>query len=1037
MTDRQQRFIKLLEEIFEINKSDLDFGIYRILNFRRTEIKNFFNNRLPELIQQEVAPFAASGVDELKTRILELEKQLGGKEMIEKLPDEMPIKVQYAELRQKLSSGVDLEAIESDVYSALYSFFNRYYDEGDFISKRRYKEGVYALPYEGEEVKLYWANQDQYYVKTSENFKDYTFTADDVAVHFRLVDATTEHNNNKERDDAKRVFMLFEEDEERFPGLHTFDFEDVDGPGGIKKELVIRFRYDIPEDKRRKYADENYSRIVNYIAMNQPRLVPVLMRNSSLKPKEEYPLIKRHLDAYVAKNSFDYFIHKDLKGFLSRELDFYIKNEILHIDDIEREAPERAAVLFAKIRAIRKVSKLIIDFLAQIENFQKRLWLKKKFVVETNWCITLDRIEESFYPEIAANPAQVQDWMDKFAIAEIDGGVTVEFLKENQGLVVDTGFFSQDFTSRLVASFENLDEMTDGILINSDNFHALSLIKMAFKGRISSVITDPPYNTGDDNFLYKDNYMHSSWLSMMESRFDLIYPLLSDGGWVSVNINDIEFHNLEKLLESYDWSSLNSVCVKMSHLSGMKMSHVDRKFPKIKESIIVASKGDSARMTPVYEACEWDDAFERYTSWVEFVNPEDPSSWTTMSVRQAAIRSGIDVENKRAFDRFKIENAHHIYQRAKNDSVAHMPKDDKFHKVVTPTGMCKYVLNAKEVLFASSYIKEIDGAKVPAILKGDMWTDIGINNVHNEGGVQLPNGKKPVKLYERLISVLNNVSDGYILDPFAGSATVAHAVMLTNVANGRHNKFIAIQDGFRYFNEKTKQRIKNVMYSSTWKLDRPVSRESSSLFVKYMRLESYEDTLDNISLDSERKHRFLLSDEYMVNYLLDVESRESLLNMKRFTEPFSSTMKITEQNERKVRKVDMVETFNYLIGLSVTSKGVVSTFRADDAKEPAYKGAVELLRDKNGDFQFQKVDGTLPDGRRALVIWRNITEDVLKSNAALDAYFQMHRLSARKREYDVIYVNGDNNLENLRVDEENWKVVMIEQEFNRKMWEEQ
>lgn len=105
-----------------------------------------------------------------------------------------------------------MSALESDVYSALYSFFNRYYDEGDFISKRRYKEGVYAIPYEGEEVKLYWANQDQYYIKTAENFKDYSFvTKEGINVHFRLVDATIEQNNNKETDDSKRVFMLYTE----------------------------------------------------------------------------------------------------------------------------------------------------------------------------------------------------------------------------------------------------------------------------------------------------------------------------------------------------------------------------------------------------------------------------------------------------------------------------------------------------------------------------------------------------------------------------------------------------------------------------------------------------------------------------------------------------------------------------------------------------------------------------------------------------------------------------------------------------------
>src|SRR5690606_22151479 len=105
---------------------------------------------------------------------------------------------EYARLKAQLASGTDLSSLETDVYSALYTFFNRYYEEGDFISKRRYKEGVYAIPYEGEEVKLYWANADQYYIKTSENFREYTCIYNGKKVNFRLVEATTEKNNNKE-----------------------------------------------------------------------------------------------------------------------------------------------------------------------------------------------------------------------------------------------------------------------------------------------------------------------------------------------------------------------------------------------------------------------------------------------------------------------------------------------------------------------------------------------------------------------------------------------------------------------------------------------------------------------------------------------------------------------------------------------------------------------------------------------------------------------------------------------------------------------
>ena len=204
MNERLNRFTSLLKQIFELDKSDLDFGIYRVMNLRKAQIEEFLTERLPQMVQETLAPFAQGSKEEIRAKMKQIEDSVSEMGMtVDALPDTAQKKQQYLQLQKQLAEGADLAALETDVYSALYSFFNRYYEDGDFISKRRYKEGVYAIPYEGEEVKLYWANQDQYYIKTSENFKDYTFVFDGITVHFRLVDATTEQNNNKESKDSK------------------------------------------------------------------------------------------------------------------------------------------------------------------------------------------------------------------------------------------------------------------------------------------------------------------------------------------------------------------------------------------------------------------------------------------------------------------------------------------------------------------------------------------------------------------------------------------------------------------------------------------------------------------------------------------------------------------------------------------------------------------------------------------------------------------------------------------------------------------
>lgn len=167
----------------------------------------------------------------------------------------------------------------------------------------------------------------------------------------------------------------------------------------------------------------------------------------------------------------------------------------------------------AKVRAIKQVGRVIIKFLAQIENFQKKLWLKKKFVVETNWCITLDRIPEEYYDEIRQNKAQVQEWIDMYAIDEIQQDLehtepftpvpSVLFLKQNQNLIVDTKHFSEEFKNRLLAEYDDLDKETGGLMINSDNFHALNLLQTKYTNRVNCIYGDPPYNAKSSEILYK------------------------------------------------------------------------------------------------------------------------------------------------------------------------------------------------------------------------------------------------------------------------------------------------------------------------------------------------------------------------------------------------------------------------------------------------------------------------------------------------------------------------------------------------------
>ena len=501
-------FKKKLEEIFMMDHAELDFGIYRIMNQKRNDIQRFLDLELLPQVKQVLEGNNGGEADKAKKRMAEITASVGGN--IEVLPKGTPMRDEYDKLKAQLAQSADTESMQAEVFSHLVTFFSRYYDGGDFLSKRRYKDNTYAIPYNGEEVKLHWANSDQYYIKTSEYFRDYTFVlpTSRKKVHFVLKDASTEQNNNRAANNMERRFALYvpENDE---PIVET----TADG------ELNIYFTYELMPKATKQDAlkAEAFETVKTLIPAEYEEMLTTKV------PTQKEPnrtLLEKHLTDYTAKNSFDYFIHKDLGGFLHRELDFYIKNEVLHIDDLDAQLINSQLTI---VRAIKQVGEKIIRMLAQLENFQKKLWLKKKFVVQSDYCITLDRVPEKLYPEIIANEAQRKEWVRLFSIDEIKGDLTteaysvpltMEFLEQNSFLVLDTAFFSKQFKHKLVAHLgdKGIDKQCNGLLINSENSQALRLLESKYSNAIQTTYIDPPYNTVFSKILYKNNYEHSSWL---------------------------------------------------------------------------------------------------------------------------------------------------------------------------------------------------------------------------------------------------------------------------------------------------------------------------------------------------------------------------------------------------------------------------------------------------------------------------------------------------------------------------------------------
>ncbi|MCC7011374.1 MAG: site-specific DNA-methyltransferase [Planctomycetes bacterium] len=1037
MSAKYDKLKLLLKELFQLDQPDLDFGLYRIMHAKSAEVTQFLDADLLPQVRQAFALYKTSDKAELDK---ELAKAIEQAQALGADPETLP---KVKELRAKLANeAVDVAALESEVYDHLYSFFRRYYSDGDFLSKRVYKPGVYAIPYEGEEVKLHWANADQYYIKTSEYLRDYAFRlrpdddAKPMRVHFRLVDASEgEHGNVKVAEGKERRFRLSD-----------------DAPLALEHGvLVVRFTY-LPDAAKQK--ELNAVAEAALLGNNDAEFADWIRELARLSPTEADPkrtVLAKHLKGYSDRNTFDYFIHKDLGAFLRRELDFYIKNEVMHLDDIESESAPRVEQYLSKLKVLRRIAAKVIDFLAQLEDFQKKLWLKKKFVVETSWCVRLGVVPDEFLAEIAANDAQREEWVKLCAIDEVKGDLAspgysvplrADFLKAHSTLMLDTRHFPGAFTARLLDALGDLDEQTDGVLFHSENFQALELMQARYREQVKCIYIDPPYNTGSDGFAYKDSYQHSTWGTALRERVGLGRALLHpEFGALFSSIDDGEQSLLRELL-SLEFGAANFIAnviwqKKYAPSNDAKWFSDDHDF-----LLTFARSREHWRPEKLARGARQDDAY---------TNPDyDPRGpWMSDNYKS----------NKTADQRpnlyYPIVNpTTGVEVWPQRNAVWRYTREQ--HETNAREGRVWWGKDGRnEGPRYKRFLSDVGGLVPRTLWKYD---EVG----HNQDGIRqlrdlLPEtsflSPKPTGLVERVVRVGDGVST---LDYFAGSGTTGHAVVNLNREDGGQRKFLLVEMG-EYFDTVLLPRLKKVTYSPEWKDGKPKrlatqeEAERSPRLLKVVRLESYEDALNNLEprrtkaqeallFSPEAKGEDGLKEQYMLRYMLDVETRgsQSLLNVAAFADPTSYTLKVKRpgSDESRVVAVDLVETFNWLIGIRVrhfaAPQSFESAFERDSEGRLRLKG--RLKEDAAGPYWVRTVTGTLPDGRKALVIWRKLTGEPEQDNLVLDEWFTKQGYSSKDSEFDLIWVNGGNNLENLKTIDDRWKVNLIEEDFRRLMF---
>ncbi len=1086
-SELKAKFTTLLKSMFQLDQPELDFGLYKIMHSKADRIHAFLDK---ELDQQIDAVFADADQAEQNQAIEAAKRalisQLGEEafddkgELVEYFKT-VPAAQDYLKAVAQAKSGKGNLSSHAVIYDHLIRFFSRYYDGGDFMSRRYHvaenksRAAAYAVPYDGSEVYLHWANKDQYYIKTTESFQEYSFDIAEAAkkqaeqarkqtqagtldlddtpqlknkrIHFKLIDAKQgEHNNNKESE--KRQFFI-----------------DTDKPLAINEqgELEIYFHFrvatkdDVITPEQEKQLKARYGKRANKRDLPNLAITRVIqdqlaaMQDSEgfdadylafaqlLAPTDKLPqrpLITKYLNNYTSKNTLDYFIHKDLGGFLQRELDFYIKNEIMRLDDVEQADAPMVETWLQQIKVLRRIAKDIITFLAQLEDFQKKLWLKKKFVTETQYCFTLDFLSKSpaLLEKALNNPAQRDEWVSLFAIdlQELDeikaqGCDAVLAHEKFKYLVLDTQFFDNAFKDELLAEIEDLDEQSSGVLIHSENFQALNLMQEKYREQVKCIYIDPPYNTGGDGFMYKDSYQHSSWLSMIHDRVILSTDLMHLSAPFFSSIDQDEWHELRILLSQiFGFDNYVNEIVWQKLTAAKKQS---KYFSNIYEKIIVFRKSQFMKLKKIYIQSDKDDKNYSY----------------------------IEKKTGRKYGSFDFTQKGQGEARYFGDRLIEPPKGKHWiwgqEKINKGLSEDRIIFTKNGIPRVKRYLDEKEGNAV-----GDLWVDDEIKPLSANDRERVGfDTQKPSCLINRVIK--STVDSSLVLDYFAGSGTTGHAVINLNREDQGSRKYILVEMG-NYFDTVTKPRIQKVIYAKDWKEGKPVFNAEGkaggvSQCFKYLRLEQYEDTLNNL-VDSRTYDPETVPKDFMLSYLLEAETAESpsLLNLDQFKDPAHYQLKIKRPNsdESKPQTIDLIETFNWLIGLNVVKLDKWRAFECEFAREKDPELPEEqhtrlrvVGRLKQGDgqvspYQIRTVEGWVrqvpgQDELRdsVLVIWRKLTDDPEKDSAFLEAYMASMGINQADTEFDKIYINGPHGLQ--LHGSAKTRLLSIEEAFMQKMWE--
>lgn len=819
-----------------------------------------------------------------------------------------------------------------ELHDKLYSFFKRYFSESGSIFFRRtpFSERVYERVYtDSKDVVMFWKTHMLYYVKTDILPKSMEVKLDGFKFYFDV--SRLQHKKANEKRE-----LIYQLQEVRADGTIVFTVLYSERGRKTKTNEILR------ELKKR-----------------------------GIKIDEE--TLKRAFRVFEKQNEVDYFINKNAREFLKEQFDLWLYQYILSDESWFTEKRIK------QLKVLKEIAYKIIDFIAQFEDEVLKIWRKPKFVLNSNYVITLDRIasknrgidvikkiikrlkeqEEEFRKEIdkwreikvsyksyrerieAAGDIknQVVEWYLLDIIDEDfnpeDVLVRNNLLKyiSNRGtpsekeslnpkyrfLPIDTKYF-KDLELEILKLFDNLDQELDGWLIKSENWQALNTILPKFKGKIQTIYIDPPYNTGKDEFIYIDKFQHSTWLTMMENRLKLAKEMLKEDGVIFIHIDDNELYRLKNMIESEDLFEYIATFIRKTGIAPRQ----DVKFIATEHDYILCF-GKNLEKTKINKRPA--NVEEGYPYQDQFVAERGRFKLNKLDRGSIHYSEKLDypiiVKKGEIIDIF--ESGKVISKPAPEDIVVWPggdPNDKRWtwrwskekvewgiknHLIVFKKVGNKWTVYFKQYQYVDNELKPIRREIPYRTLLLDFTNEQANNEIKNLFGDNIfESYPKPVELIKTLLK-MSTSRDSLVMDFFAGSGTMAHAVMKLNKEDGGERKFILIEMA-DYFDAVIIPRIKKLAYSLNWKNGKPLDINGIGIFVKYYELEQYEDTLRRVHYTDAEPFFDLTEDPYnQYIFMRDPKLLDAL-------EIDYENDRVNVNLEKLYKNIDIAETLSNLLG---------------------------------------------------------------------------------------------------------------------------